>query len=131
VMIIYHITKKPRQIVISNDLKNDSNAYDNNDYWIEDLQSIKVDKSIVLDSNRWLSDQYLRSAMQILCVEKLQSLGYEQHTHAIIGKKCTCAKKCLQHIFINNDHWILPKIYMSTPNLHYKIYDSHMPMMKK
>jgi len=69
--------------------------------------------------------------MQILYVEKLQSLGYEQHTYAIIGKKCTCVKKCLQHIFINNDHWILVKIHMSTPNLHYKIYDSHMPMMKK
>jgi hypothetical protein len=34
--------------------------------------------------------------MQILYVEKLQSLGYEQHTYAIIGKKCTCVKKCLQ-----------------------------------
>jgi hypothetical protein len=117
--------------VISNDLENNSNEYDNIDYWIEDLQSIKVDESIFLDSNRWLSDQYLRSVMQILYVEKLQSLGYKQHTYAIIGKKCTCVKKCLQHIFINNDHWILVKIHMSTPNLHYKIYDSHMPMMKK
>jgi hypothetical protein len=59
--------------------------------------------------------------MQILYVEKLQSLWYEQHIYAIIGKKCTCVKKCFQYIFIN----------VSTPNLHCTIYDSHMPMTKK
>jgi hypothetical protein len=69
--------------------------------------------------------------MQTLYAEKLKSLGYEQHTYAIIGKKCTCVKKILQHIFINNDHWILLKIHMSTPNLHCIIYDSHMSTMKK
>jgi hypothetical protein len=79
----------------------------------------------------WLNDQHLGSAMQILYVEKLQSLGYEQHTYAIIGKKCMSIKKCFQHIFINNDHWVLIKIYMSTPNLHCIIYNSHMPMTKK
>jgi hypothetical protein len=36
--------------------------------------------------------------MQILYVEKLQSLRYEQHTYAMIEKNCTCVKKCLQHI---------------------------------
>jgi len=66
-----------------------------------------------------------------LYVQNLQSLGYEQHTYAIIGKKCTRVKKCLQHIFINNYHWILAKIHMSPPNLHCTIYNSHMPMMKK
>ena len=30
------------------------------------------------DSNGWLSDQHQGSAMQILYVEQLQSLGYEQ-----------------------------------------------------
>jgi hypothetical protein len=85
--------------VISNDLENKSNEYDNIDYWIEDLQSIKVDESILLDSNKWLSDQYLGSAMQILYVEKLQSLGYEQHTYAIIGKKLyMCQKMSSTHI---------------------------------
>jgi hypothetical protein len=59
--------------------------------------------------------------MQILYVEKLQSVQYEQHTYVIIGKECTCVKKCLQHIFIN----------MLTPNLHCTIYDSHMSMTKK
>jgi hypothetical protein len=91
-MIIYCITKKPKKIVISNYLENDSNEYDNIDYWIEDLQSIEVDESILLDSNGWLSDQYLGSAMQILYVEKLKSLGYEQHTYAIIGKNVHVSK---------------------------------------
>ncbi len=63
-----------------------------------------MDENILLDPNKWLSDQHLRSAMQILYVEKLQSLGYEQHTYATIGKNGTCVKKCLQHIFINNVH---------------------------
>jgi hypothetical protein len=68
-MIIHYITKRPKEIVISNDLENNFIEYDNIDYWIEDLQSIKVDESILLDSNGWLSDQYLASAMQILYVE--------------------------------------------------------------
>ncbi len=84
--------------VISSDSKNDANKYDNIDYWIEDLQLTKVDENILLESNRWLNDQHLGSAMQILYVEKLQSLRYEQHTYAIVGKKCTCVKKCFQHI---------------------------------
>jgi hypothetical protein len=101
---LLHNKETKKNIVISNDLENDSNEYDNIDYWIEDLQSIEVDESILLHSNGWLSDQYLGSAMQILYVEKLQSLEHEQHTYAIMGKKCTCVKKCLQHIFINNNH---------------------------
>jgi hypothetical protein len=89
---------------ISSDSKNNSNEYDSIDYWIENLQLTKIDDNILLDPNGWLNDQHLGSAMQILYVEKLQSLGYEQHTDAIIGIKCTCVKKCLQDMFINNDH---------------------------
>ncbi len=89
---------------ISSDSKNNSNEYHNIDYWNKDLQLTKADENIPLDPNEWLSDQHLKTTMQILYVEKLQSLGYEQHTYAIIGKKCTCVKKCLQHIFINNNH---------------------------
>jgi hypothetical protein len=37
--------------------------------------------------NGWLSDQHLGSAMQTLFIKKLQSLGYEQHTYVIIGRK--------------------------------------------
>jgi hypothetical protein len=131
-MIIYYITKKPKiKIVISSDSKNDSNEYDNIDYCIEDLQLTQVDENILFEPNKWLNDQHLGSAMQILYVEKLQSVGHEQHTYAIIGKRCTCVKKCLQHIFINDDHWILVKIHMSIPNLYCTTYDSHMPRMKK
>ncbi len=32
--------------------KNNSNEYDNNNYWIEDLQLIKVDENILLDPNK-------------------------------------------------------------------------------
>jgi hypothetical protein len=92
-MIIYYITKKPKKIiVISSDSKNDSNEYDNIDYWIEDLQLTKVDENILLEPNRWLNDQHLRNVMQILYVEKLQSLGYEQHTYAIIEKNVHVSK---------------------------------------
>ncbi len=83
------------------------------------------------DSNGWLSDQHQGSAMQILYVEQLQSIGYEQHIYAIIRKKCRSIKKCLQHIFINNNHWILVKFHMSTPILHCTTNNSHMPMTKK
>jgi len=130
-MKIYYITKKFLKNGISSDSKNDSNGYDKIDYWIEDLQLTKVDENILLDPNIWLNDQHLESAMQILYVEKLQSLRYEKQTYTIIGKKCTSIKKCFQHIIINNDHWILIKIHMSTPNLHYMIYNSHMSMTKK
>ncbi len=58
--------------MISSDSKNDSNKYDKIDHWIEHLQLIKVDENILLDLNRWLSDQHLGSVMQILYVEKLQ-----------------------------------------------------------
>jgi UDP-3-O-acyl-N-acetylglucosamine deacetylase len=36
--------------------------------------------------------------MQILYVEKLQSLGYEQHIYVIIGKKCVYQKMLSTHI---------------------------------
>jgi uncharacterized membrane protein SpoIIM required for sporulation len=66
--------------------------------------------NILLDPNGWLNDQHLGSVIQILYVEKLQ---YEQHTYAILGKKCMSIKKYLQYIFINNNHQILVKIHMS------------------
>jgi len=47
----------------------------------------------------WLNDQHLENAMQILYVEKLQSLKYEQHTYAIIEKKMyMCQKMFSLHI---------------------------------
>ncbi len=80
-------------MAISSDLENDSSKYDNIDYGIEDLQLTKVYENIFHNLNGWLSDQHLGSAMQILYVEKVQAIGYEQHTYAIIGKNCTFIKK--------------------------------------
>jgi hypothetical protein len=68
--------------------------------------------------------------VQILYVEKLHSLGYEQHTYEIIGKKCTCQKMSSTHIH-KQQSLDISKIHMSTLNLHCTICDSHIPMMKK
>jgi len=65
--------------------------------------------------------------MQILYVQKLQSLIYQQHTYVIIGTIHRSLTNCFQHIFINNNHWILVKIQASTLNLHY----TNRPTMKK
>jgi hypothetical protein len=36
------------------------------EYWHEDLQLIKANKNIFLDPNKWVSNQHLRTNMQIL-----------------------------------------------------------------
>jgi len=69
--------------------------------------------------------------MQILYVKKLQLLGYQQHTYVIIGTIHRYLPNCFQHIFINNNHWILVKIHASTLNLHCIMYDSNKLMTKK
>jgi len=61
--------------------------------------------------------------MKILYKDKLQSLRYEQHIYAIMGTINKIIKKSLQHVFINNNQWILVKIYTSTPYSHCTIYD--------
>ncbi len=68
-----------------NDLDDDN--IDNNiiNYQHEEFQLTKHDENILLNPNGWLNDQYLKAAMQILYVQKLQLLGYQQHTYAIIG----------------------------------------------
>ncbi len=75
-----HKIKTNKIIEISSALENDPNAYDIMHYWYEYLQLTKVDGNIFLDLNKWLSNQHLGTIMQILYVEKLLSLGYEQHT---------------------------------------------------
>jgi hypothetical protein len=81
--------------------KNINSEHDNIDYWNEDHQLTKLGENILLDPNGWLNDQHLGSVIQILYVEKLR---YEQHTYAILGKKCMSIKKYVQYIFINNNH---------------------------
>ncbi len=65
---------------------NDNNI-DNNitNYQNEEFQLPKNDENIFLNRNRWLNDQHLIITMQILYVQKLQLLGYQQHTYTIIG----------------------------------------------
>jgi len=68
--------------------------------------------------------------MQILYINKLQSIGYEQHTYANMGVINKIVQNSLQHIFINNNHYILVKIHTSILNLHCAIYDSEQLMIK-
>jgi hypothetical protein len=67
----------------------------------------------------------------MLYVQKLQPLGYQQHTYTMIGIVNKYLSKGTQNIFINNKHWILVQIHASTPNLHYTIYDSITAATKK
>jgi hypothetical protein len=111
---------------------NDDNI-DNNiiNYWHEGFQLTKNGENILLNPNGCLNDQHLATTMQILYVQKLQLLGYQQHTYTIIRTIRRYLTNCLQHIFINNNHRILVKIHTSTLNLHYTIYDSNIPTTKK
>jgi hypothetical protein len=85
----------------------------------------------IFNPNGWLNDQHLAIAMQILYLKKLQLLGYQQHTYVVIGTIHRYLPNCFQHIFINNNHWILVKIHASTLNLHCIMYDSNRLTTKK
>jgi len=67
----------------------------------------------------------------MLNVQKLQPLGYQQHTYTMIGIVYKYLSKCIHRIFISNNHWILVQVHASTPNLHYTIYDSNTLTKKK
>jgi hypothetical protein len=71
------------------------------------------------------------ATMQMLYVQKLELLRYQQHTYAIIGTIHRYLSKCSQNFFINNNHWILVQIHVTTPNLHCTIYDSNTSRMNK
>jgi hypothetical protein len=66
------------------------------------------------------------TTMQMLYVQKLQPLGYQQHKYIIIEIVHRYLSKCLQHVFINNNHWILVHIYTSTQDLHYIMVNAHL-----
>jgi len=123
--------EKNKHLIMIND--SDDDNIDNNiiNYWHEEFQLIKIDENNIFNPNGWLNDQHLVVAMQILYVQKLQLLGYQQHTYTIIGTIHRYLTNCLQHTFINNNHWILVKIHASTLNLHCTIYDLNIPTMKK
>jgi hypothetical protein len=95
---------KTENIIEINDDSNDDNNNNIIHYWHEDFQLTKEDENILLDPNGWFSDQHRRMAMKILYINKLQSIGYEQHTYAIMGMINKIIQNSFQHIFINNNH---------------------------
>ncbi len=74
---------KKNLIVISD---SDDDNIENNiiNYWHEEFQLIKIGENILLNPYGWLNDQHLAIVMQILYVQKLQLLGYQQHIDVII-----------------------------------------------
>ncbi len=112
--------------MIEEDLNNIIND-DVINYQHKDLQLIINDENIFLNPYGLLNDQHMAIAMQMLYVQKLEMLGYQQHTYIIIHRYLS---KCSQHIFINNNHWILVQIHTTTPDLHCIIYDSNTPRTK-
>jgi hypothetical protein len=117
-------------IIINNHSNNDIIADVVINYWHEELQLTKNDKNILLNPIGWLNNQHLVVAMHILHIQKLQLLSYQQHTYAIIKTTHRYLNNCLQHVFINYNHWILIKMHAFSPNMHCTIYDSNAPMMK-
>jgi hypothetical protein len=73
----------------------------------------------------------MTTTMQMLYIQKLELLRYQQHTYAIIGTINRYLFKCLQHFFINKNHWILVQIHVTTPYLHCRIYFSNTSRTKK
>jgi hypothetical protein len=60
---------------------NDDNINNNViNYWHEEFQLTKNDDNILFNPNGWLNDLHLIVVMQILYVQKLQLLVYQQ-TH--------------------------------------------------
>jgi hypothetical protein len=78
----------------------------------------------------WMTNIW-QSQCKYYMFKKLQLLGYQQHTYTIIGTIHRYLTNCLQHVFINNNHWILVQIHASTLDLHYVIYDSNRPTTRK
>lgn len=108
------------------DATNDENVIH---YWHEKFQLTKEDETILLHPNGWLNDQHMGVVMQMLYIIKLQSIKYEQHTYAIIGRINRIINKAPQHIFSNNNHWILVEIHTSTPCSHCTIYGWKKPII--
>jgi hypothetical protein len=115
--------------MIEENLDNDIINDDVINYWHKDLQLLINDEN-VLNPCKWLNDQHMAIAMQMLYVQKLKMLEYQQHTYAIIGTIHRYLSKCLQHIFINNNHWRFVHIHATTVDLHCIIYDSNTPKRK-
>jgi len=68
---------------------------------------------------------YGNNNANFICSKKLKPLEYQQHTYAIIGTIHRYLSKCLQHIFININHWPFVHIHATTLHLHCIIYNSN------
>ena len=67
------------------------------------------------------------AGMQILYENQLKHQGYEEHSYATLHRRSKYTRSCLQHLFINGNHWILALLQPN--NIHYQaiIYDSKKP----
>jgi hypothetical protein len=82
--------------------------------------------SIQMDG--WTTNIYW---LWMLYIQKLKSLDYQQHTNVIIGSIHRYLNNCLQLVFINDNHWILIKIHVFAPSLHYTTYNSNTLMIRR
>jgi len=123
------LNNKKELIMIEENLDNDIINDDVINYWHKGLQLLVNDEN-VLNPCEWLNNQHMAIAMQMLYFQKLESLKYQQHTYAIIGTIDSYLSKCLQHIFINNNHWPFVHIHATTLDFHCIIYDSNTSKRK-
>jgi hypothetical protein len=100
-----------------NDLDNDNIENNIINYQHEEFQLSKNDENIIFNPNGWLSNHHLATTMQIWYVQKLQSLRYQQHTYTSMRIMHIYLTNFFQHVFINNNHWILVQIHASTLDL--------------
>lgn len=121
----YRLKFSPNFFPIDKDL-NDIINNDIIDYLHKNLQLTIHDEIILLNPSGWLNDQHKVTMMQMLYVRKLQPLGYQQHKYIIMGIVHRYLSKCLQHVSINNNHWILVHIYTSTQDLHCTMVNVHL-----
>ncbi len=77
--------KIEKNIKINDELDDATNDKNVMHYWHEEFQLTEEDETIILHPNGWFNDQHMRATMQMLYINKLQSIKYE-HTYAIIGK---------------------------------------------
>ncbi len=88
------LNNKKNLIMIEENLDNDIINDDVINYWHKDLQLLVNDEN-VLNPYKWLNDRHMVIAMQMLYVQKLEMLYYQQHTYAIIGTIHRYLSKCL------------------------------------
>jgi hypothetical protein len=61
---------------------------------------------------------------------KLQHQGYESHQYSLYYGSKKFGKKCLQHLHINMNHWILTSLDPTNAHTPYILYDSKTPYDK-